>query len=325
MKRLLTKIVSVILLISIYTSYKLQQKHQVNQQLLIKKGTSTFEIAKKLKEKNIIDFPLLFVVYSKIKGNSLKAGYYEFKGEMSIIDIYQILKEGLVKEYIFTIVPGDNLFNIGSKLEAEGIVSKEEFLKYSFNKENLKRFNLEGESFEGYFPPETYYIPYRATLEDIIKIFLDVFKKRYMPYKEKFNKKQINFYQGMIIASMIEKEAYLEEEKPKIAGVIFNRLAKNMRLQIDATVIYALMLENRYNGKLRKEDMKISSPFNTYITKGLPPTPICSFSLSSLEAVLFPETHNYLYYVLSKDRKSHIFSHDYKEHLKNIDIHLKSK
>lgn len=325
MKSLLIRVALTILLISLYLVYKVYQKHNVDSQIFIKKGTSTFEIAKKLKEKDIIDFPLLFILYSKIKGNSLKAGYYEFKGYISMMDVYNTMKSGLVKEYIFTIIPGDNLFTIASRLDAEGILNKDSFLKYVFNKENLKKFNIEGDSFEGYLPPETYYIPYKASTEDVIKIFLDVFKKRYMPYKEKFKNKNLTFYQGMIIASMIEKEAYLEEEKPKIAGVIFNRLKRNMKLQIDATVIYALMLEDRYIGKLRREDMKFNSPFNTYTNFRLPPTPICSFSLSSLYAVISPENHSYLYYVLSRDKQSHIFSENYTDHLKNIEMNIKLK
>lgn len=323
MKNTLIKVLGIFLLFSVYTAYKLNHKQDIQAQILIKKGTPTPQIASRLKEKGIIDFPLLFIVYSKLKGGSLKAGYYQFSGRYSMVEIYNILNQGLVKEYVFTIIPGDNLFTIAAKLQAEGIIPEKEFLDFSFNPQNIKKFGLEGDSFEGYFPPETYYIPYRATLEDIVRIFLKVFEKRYMPYAEKFKNREINFYQGMIIASMIEKEAYLEEEKPKIAGVIFNRLKKGMRLQIDATVIYALMLEKKYSGKLRKEDMRFKSPFNTYTEKGLPPTPICSFTVSSLEAVLNPEKHSYLYYVLSKDRKRHVFSEDYETHLKNIQIHLK--
>lgn len=323
MRKAFTKILGIVILVGIYTAYKLHQKQDVEAQVLIKKGISTLQIVSKLKEKKVIDFPLLFLLYTKLKGGSLKAGYYQFSGRYSIIDVYNILNQGLVKEYIFTIIPGDNLFTIASKLQSEGIISEKEFLDFSFNPQNVKRYGLEGNSFEGYFPPETYYIPYKASIEDIVRIFLRVFEKKYLPYAEKFKNREISFYQGMIIASMIEKEAYLEEEKPKIAGVIFNRLRKDMRLQIDATVIYALILDRRYSGRLKKEDMRFKSPFNTYTQKGLPPSPICSFRLSSLEAVLNPEKHNYLYYVLSKDRKKHIFSEDYETHLKNIQTNLK--
>lgn len=323
MKKALVKVLGITLVFSIYVAYKLNHKQQISGQVLIKKGTSTVEIARELKERGIIDTPLLFVVYTKLKGGSLKAGYYQFSGRYSMVDIYNVLNQGIVKEYIFTIIPGDNLFNIASKLQSEGIVSEKEFLDFSFNPQNIKRFGLEGGSFEGYFPPETYYIPYRSTVEDVVRIFLKVFEKRYLPYREKFKDSGITFYQGMVIASMIEKEAYLDEEKPRIAGVIFNRLKKGMRLQIDATVIYALMLEKQYSGKLKKEDMRFKSPFNTYTEVGLPPTPICSFTVSSLEAVLNPEKHSYIYYVLSKDRKHHVFSENYETHLKNIQINLK--
>lgn len=323
MKKAFIKLIGIVLILSIYLTYKVKHKRHIDGQVLIKKGTSTAEIAYTLKENGIIDFPIIFLAYAKLKGGPLKAGYYHFSGEYSMTDVYDVLNQGLVKEYVFTIIPGDNLFTIALKLETEGIVPQKEFLDFSFNTQNVKMFGLEGDSFEGYFPPETYRIPYNANTEDIVKIFLRVFEKRYLPYRERFRDRDISFYQGMIIASMVEKEAYLEEEKPKITGVIFNRIKKDMRLQIDATVIYGLMLEKRYQGKLRKEDMKFRSPFNTYTQNGLPPTPICSFTLSSLEAVLKPEKHDYLYYVLSRDRKHHIFSEDYETHLKNIKIHLK--
>lgn len=323
MRNLLVKIIGTFILLNVYLVYKISEKRTLDVSLEIKKGISTFEIGKLLEEKGVVDSSFIFFLYSKLMGNSLKAGYYQFKGELSIKDVYRIMREGLVKEYIFTIIPGDNLFTIGEKLEREGILKKEIFLDFTLNKENVKRYNLEGESFEGYFPPQTYRIPYKVDVDGIVSIFLREFQKRYSPYREKFNGR-ITFYQAMIIASMIEKEAFLEEEKPKIAGVIFNRLERDMRLQIDPTVIYALLLKNSYTGKLRRSDLSVLSPYNTYRNKGLPPTPICSFSLSSLDAVLKPQLHNYLYYVLSKDRKSHVFSEDYQTHLKNIQEHLKN-
>lgn len=322
MKDVLLKIVGVLLLLTLYIVYKVNQKFPVDSSVEIKKYVSTFRIGEILKEKQVIDSSYIFFLYSKLKGNNLKAGYYEFKGELSISDVYQIMREGLVKEYIFTIIPGDNLFIIGDKLQREGILKKEEFLNFTLNSENVKRYGLEGENFEGYFPPETYRILLKAGVEDVVEIFLREFRKKYLPYKEKFSN-NINFYQGMIIASMIEKEAFLEEEKPKIAGVILNRLEKDMRLQIDPTVIYALIIQNSYTGKLRRKDLTVHSPYNTYRNKGLPPTPICSFTLNSLEAVLNPQKHDYLYYVLSKDKKSHVFSQNYETHLKNIKENLK--
>jgi len=297
----------------------------------IKKGSSKIEIAKLLKDKNVIDNWQIFLLYSLIKGD-LKAGFYEFQGNLSINDVFNIIHLGKEKLIKVTIIPGDNLFIIAEKLEENNLIKKDEFLKYVFNKENLKKWNLEGTSFEGYFPPETYGFKKNENIDEIINKFLEVFKKRYMPYKEKienkdyseFGIKKLSFYQAMIIASMIEKETAIEEEKPIIAGVILNRLKLNMPLQIDPTVIYALYMEDRWSGNLTKKDLHVKSDFNTYVKNGVPPTPICNFSISSLEAVLNPKKTDYLYYVATKE-KYHLFSNDYKTHLENIQKIYRSK
>jgi UPF0755 protein len=329
MKRLIIAI-SLISLIFLGLSSLFFYKKDVNAKVNIGKGLKTIEIAQKLEDENVILNKYLFVILALIKDQALRSGVYEFKGKYSVIDVYEKMAKGEIKQK-FTIIPGEDLIDIANKLEKEGIVKKEEFLKYVFDEKNVRKYELVGSSFEGYFPPESYAISEKETVETLIKKFLKVFEKRYLPYKQKveskdysvFYEKNLSFYEAMIIASMIEKETYHEEEKPIIAGVIFNRLKSNMRLQIDPTVIYALKLVGSWDGKLNKSDLVIDSPFNTYKVKGLPPTPICSFTISSLEAVLNPTKSNYYYYVLSKDRKRHIFSEDYETHLKNIKENLK--
>lgn len=330
MRKIFLTLFSIIFFITLLTGL-LNYKLYLNKEIEIQKGSSTYQIAENLENNNIILNRYLFLIYALLKKEHLKAGVYEFKGNYSVIDVYNKIAKGEIKLKLFTIVPGDDLIDIAEKLEKENIIKKREFLDYVFNKENVKKFGLVGDSFEGYFPPESYAIGKNETPESLTKKFLEIFKERYLPYKgliEKkdysdFYKSKISFYEAMIIASMIEKETFVEEEKPTIAGVIFNRLKANMRLQIDPTVIYALKLANKWNGKLSKKDMVYKSPFNTYTTNGLPPTPICSFSLSSLKAVLNPVKTNYYYYVLSKDKSKHIFSENYKTHLKNIEENLK--
>ncbi len=330
MKKFLFIFLPIIFIVPILTVL-LNYKYSINKEIEIQKGLTTYKIAENLEKENIILNKYLFFIYAMVEKKPLKAGIYEFKGKYSIIDVYNKIAKGEVKLKLFTIVPGDDLIDIAEKLEKEGILKKEEFLNYVFNKENVKKFGFIGDSFEGYFPPESYAIGKNETAESLTKKFLEIFKERFLPYKELIEKKdysdfyksKITFYEAMIIASMIEKETFVEEEKPIIAGVIFNRLKANMRLQIDPTVIYALKIANKWNGKLNKKDMVYQSPFNTYIINGLPPTPICSFSLSSLKAVLNPTKTNYYYYVLSKDKNKHIFSEDYKTHLKNIEENLK--
>ncbi len=330
MKKIFLALFSVIFtftLLTVLLNYKLS----LSKEIEIQKGLSISQIGENLENNNIILNRYLFLIYALVKKEPLKAGIYEFKGKYSIIDVYNKIAKGEIKLKLFTIVPGDDLIDISEKLEKENIIEKREFLDYVFNKENVKKFGLVGDSFEGYFPPESYAVGKNETPESLTKKFLEIFNERYLLYKDLIEKKdysdfyksKISFYEAMIIASMIEKETFVEEEKPTIAGVIFNRLKANMRLQIDPTVIYALKLTNKWNGKLGKKDIVYKSPFNTYQTNGLPPTPICSFSLSSLKAVLNPTKTNYYYYVLSKDKSKHIFSENYKTHLKNIEENLK--
>ncbi len=283
----------------------------------IKRGYSIKQISRILEEKGVIRNKTVFLIYSKLKGKSLKEGYYQFKGNMSIKDVWYVLYKGKEKLFPFTITPGEDLIDIGEKLEKKGFLKKEVFYRYVFSRENLKKFSLKGNSFEGYFPPETYYLRKNPDVEYVVKTFLKEFRKSYEPLLHSKKIKNLSPYQIMIIASLVEKETALTEEKPVIAGVIMNRLKKGMRLQIDPTVIYALKLARLWNGKLTRKMLKFDSPYNTYVYFGLPPTPISSFSVETLKAVLNYEKTDYLYF-FTKDGKKHIFSETYREHLKKM-------
>ena len=286
----------------------------------IKEGSSNIQIAELLEKENIIPNKDVFYVYTQIRGKTLKAGYYEIKTGYSLSDIWRILAEGREKYFKFTIIPGENLLDIGRKLEKEGFIkNKKDFYNFVFNEKNVEKYGLIGSSFEGYFPPETYHLS-KSRSKDInylVKAFLKVFEDKYLIHKDeaemKLGKLGLDFYDVMIIASMVEKETSIPEEKPIIAGVIIKRLQKNMLLQIDPTVIYGLKLKDLWDGKLKHEDLKIYDEYNTYMVKGLPPTPICSFSVESLKAVINYKDTPYLYY-FSPDGKKHIFSSSYKEH-----------
>ncbi|NPA57885.1 MAG: endolytic transglycosylase MltG [Aquificae bacterium] len=296
--------------------YQTYQKIPVSRtEVEIKKGMSASQIADLLKEKGIIPNRFVFLVYYKIKGKPIKYGSYTFEGELTVPKVWKILQTGREKPVKFTIYPGDDLFTIGERLEKAGLLTRREFYSYVFNRENLKKHGLEGISFEGYLPPDTYYLPKNKDAERIVSIFLKNFNRKYKPLLNGHS--QFTPYQLMIIASMVEKETFLKEEKPIIAGVIVNRLKKGMRLQIDPTVIYALKLAGKWKGRLKKGDTQFPSPYNTYTNWGLPPTPIASFSLETLNGVINYTRTKYLYFY-SRDGKKHLFSETYTEHLKNI-------
>lgn len=308
---------SISLVLSILFFYKINEKIPIEKPVLIKikKGETVKKIAYKLEKKGVISNKFIFVLYTLIKRKSLKHGYYEFKGSKSIKDIWKILSTGKEKLILFTIIPGEDLIDIGKKLEKAGLVEKAKFYRYVFNQEKVREKGLQGSSFEGYFPPETYFLRKDSSIDEIVDAFLHVFHERYTPILK--TAKNLTPYQAMIIASIVEKETSISEEKPIIAGIIINRLKKKMKLQIDPTIIYALKRKEMWDGNLNKKNMKIKSPYNTYLNYGLPPTPICSFSIESLKAVLNYKKTEYLYY-FSADKKTHYFSKTYREHLKKI-------
>ncbi|NPA51957.1 MAG: endolytic transglycosylase MltG [Aquificae bacterium] len=289
----------------------------------VEKGDSLKTISKKLQKTGIIKDWRIFYIYSLLKGETLRYGFYEFSGNPSIFKVWQTLYTGKEKLISVTITAGNDLIDIAQKLQNAGLIKKETFLKYVFNQKNVQKFGLKGESFEGYFPPETYFFRKGETVENIVKTFLQEFKRKYSSYISIAEKKGIDFYKLMKIASLVEKETFIDEEKPIIAGVINNRLKKRMHLQIDPTVIYALKLEKKWSGHLNRQDMKIKSPYNTYLNYGLPPTPIGNFSITSLEASIFFRKTAFLYYVF--DGKKHLFSKTYREHIKNINKIKKDK
>jgi len=296
--------------------YSLYEKYPVSPtELQVKKGYTVSQIAELLKEKGVIQNGFLFVLYTKIRGKPLKYGYYRFEGSLSIADVWEILQSGREKLIKFTIYPGDDLIDIGNRLEKADIMPRNVFFSYVFNPKNVKKYSLQGSSFEGYFPPDTYFLSRHTDVEKLVKVFLNRFFQKYPSALKPVE--NLTPYEVMIIASMVEKETPLKEEKPIIAGVIINRLKKGMKLQIDPTVIYALKLAGLWKGRLKKEDMDFPSPYNTYLNKGLPPTPISSFTLDTVLSVVNYKKTRYLYFY-SKDGKKHIFSETYRQHIKNI-------
>ncbi|WP_028991954.1 endolytic transglycosylase MltG [Thermoanaerobacter thermocopriae] len=288
----------------------------------IPKGYSTVEIAKVLKKNNLIKNEWFFIWRAKVLGadGKLQAGKYLLSPNMTPDDIIKKIFEGKAqKDTIKVTIPeGYTVKDIANKLSQLGLVNKDKFLEISqndtFNYDFLKDVPKDRPNrLEGYLFPDTYQIPIEADEKEIINIMLKRFQEVYNS-----NIKDIAKNIGMtpdqivIIASMIEKEAVVDKDRPLIAGVIYNRLEKHMKLQIDATVQYAL---GKHKDKLLYKDLEVDSPYNTYQHYGLPIGPICNPGLKSIKAALFPAEHDFYYYVAKKDG-SHIFSVTYEDHLK---------
>ena len=250
----------------------------------------------------------LFLKLERNSGKNLKAGIYEFHGKYSYRDILNKIEVGKVKNVTFTVLEGYTVDDIGKLLEKKKLGTLEGLQK-AFKEIKGFPYPVKNYNYEGYLYPETYHFSAGISEKEIVEIMLNQFLTVFPP--EKYQDKE-KFYEKLILASIIEKEAYLKEEKPIIASVFYNRLKRNMKLASDATVNYIYNNEKR---KMYYNDLKIDSPYNTYIYTGLPPAPISNPSLDSFEAVENPANTKYLFFVVTENGK-HTFTKSYKEHLR---------
>lgn len=290
------------------------------REIVIPKGSSVKSIAKLLKNENIIKNSLVFEVYCKANkmSDKLKAGRYSINNSMAVPEIVEVIASGkaLVDTVKFTIPEGYNLVQIVEKLNSLGVVSPENIqtaleasrYKYAF----IGQIPEREKKLEGYLFPDTYEIYRDTTAEAIIDKLLQrfdtVFKEEYRNRAKELN---MSIDQVITLASIIEREAKLDSERPRISAVFHNRLKKKMMLQSCATVQYLFKEQKEV---LTYKDLEIESPYNTYKHAGLPPGPIASPGLKAIEAALYPENTDYLYFVAKEDG-SHVFTKTYSEHL----------
>ncbi len=301
------------------------RKEYLEKEIEIPLRSSTAHIAALLEEEGIISSALLFRLYARYRGydQQLQAGRYTLSTGMSMEDILQELRRGVVyRETLrFTIPEGFNLEQIGTRLDAAGLVEKDVFLEACRNYQNEEFAFLKDipagvyHPLEGYLFPDTYEIYPGATAEEIITLMLRRFSSICdNVYRQQVTEMGFTLHEAVTLASLIEKEAKVEEEKPLISAVFHNRLQdRNMRLlQSCATVQYALGETKAY---LTNKDLEIDSPYNTYIYPNLPPGPIASPGKNALLAAINPAPVTYLYFVNKEDGSgTHYFSHTLQEH-----------
>lgn len=290
----------------------------------IPKGASTEDIGEVLKENELIKSVTIFKIRAKMADNGAKMNYGTFKLNrgMCIPDIIDILAGTYATRatVTFTVPEGFSVQQIALRAEELGLCSKNEFLDalnddydYYFL-DNIPSQNDTDYRLQGFLYPETYEFFADATAHDVIDKMLGQFEKEIKNIKIPKDK---SLYEVITVASLLEREALLESEMPTIAGVIYNRIEKGMRLQIDATVQYAVT-EGEYNiNRVTYDDLEVNSPYNTYKIAGLPAGPISSVSAVAIRAAVEPDEHNYLYYHTDtkKNDGSHIFTETYNEHL----------
>jgi len=278
----------------------------------IKPGMTLNKVSKELSRQGLIRSSSAFQAIALLqeKQKLIMIGEYNVSPSMVPMEILQRITSGKTILHPVTIPEGYRIIEIGDILAKNGLADKEKFIKQTKNIELLK--GVAKDSLEGYLFPETYHFGKFTDERLIVKTMVDTFQKRALNNKFINRAKEMGFsyHEIITLASLIEKETGKDSERKKISSVFHNRLKKNMLLQTDPTVIYAI---KNFDGNIKKRDLKIDSPYNTYRYKGLPPGPISSPGLKSITAALYPANTSNLYFVSRRDG-SHQFSSTLNEH-----------
>jgi UPF0755 protein len=300
-----------------------------NSQIALKilPGDSFNMIVSQLKEKELIKNKLAFKILAILSGKAhqIKPGEYLLNRSLSSREIIKILVKG-PEEIAVTIIPGKTLKEIDDLLSKNKIIQKGELINLDINTVYLtnpsKYFFLENKkTLEGFLLPDTYRFLTGESPKNVAFKILDNFLEKALPILEKDDKIEENreiLYQDLILASCVEKEVPVFEDQKIAAGILKKRLEIGMPLQVDATVLYA-KCDGRFNNcsSLRGSDLKIDSPYNTYLFKGLPPAPISNPAISTIEAVINSTDSPYLYYLSVPNTNITIFSKTLEEHNHN--------
>lgn len=295
----------------------------------IPKNSSTEEVTNILYGNSIIKNKDYFMFMKKTfyKNKVIQSGNFSIPGQISFSVLTDILsrnyKDGNTVK--ITIPEGYTNEQIGELLEKNKLVSKSSFLHAVQNWTSNDYWFLNNipqgpHRLEGFLFPDTYYFDKKTSNSDeIIKTMLGQFDDEVSPYKDYIISENYNVKNLITVASLVEKEARKDVDRPKIASVIYNRLNKNMPLQIDASILYVI----GHKDKLYNKDLTVKSPYNTYTNKGLTPSPICNPGKKSIDAAIYPSKTNYLYYVLNQQTNEHVFANTYEEHMKNVKKYVK--
>jgi len=296
-----------------YAITPLPMREGVNQHVLISPGTSLIGIEKLLIANGVIPPGRRFYYLARISGLSqrLQAGEYIFSPGQTPYQILCLLATGATVRWSVTIPEGTNIYQLADILAAGKWGERELFLKLMRDKELLSRYGVGAKSLEGYLFPDTYQLLRGQDPREIIGLMVERGRQVRQELGDlRNNSLGLSSHQVLTLASIVEKETAVPEERPLIARVFMNRLRLSMRLQTDPTVVYGL---TNFNGNITRKDLETPTPYNTYLINGLPPGPIANPGRASIAAVLHPASASYLYFV-SKNDGTHHFSHDLGEH-----------
>ena len=298
----------------------------VEQAFTIDQGESVNSLASHLEEVGLIrnaDVFRAYLIYSGLD-TSIQAGEYKLSAAMSSIEIALELQDATPEDVTFVILPGWRLEEIAAALPTSGLsITPDDFLEDARAAHPEYDFLAGANTTEGFLIPDSYIVPRDVTADVLVNGFLRNFTLRLTPeIRQGFEQQGLTIYQAVTLASLVEREAVQDEEKPLIASVYLNRLRQGMKLDADPTVQYALgynfLTQNWWTSPLTLIDLQVNSPYNTYLNEGLPPTPIANPSLDALRAVAFPAESSYFYFrARCDDSGYHEFSETFDKHLAN--------
>jgi len=286
--------------------------------LLLRPGYSTRRIAQELKNAGVIRSPLIFRLWHTLHPKpSLKAGEYLFENDATLPQVYGRIARGDIYFHEVTIPEGYTMFDIAKAMEDAKLGSAEDFLHIAQTQTQLiSDLAPNAKSLEGYLFPNTYQFTRTQSLQEMAAMMVHQFRQvaQQIGLGADANADVPSI---VTMASIVEKETAAPEERPRVASVYYNRLAKRVALDADPSVIYAELLAGTYQGSLHHADLSVNSPYNTYRFPGLPPGPIANPGKGALEAAMHPDSSNFLYFV-ADGNGHHRFARTLEEHNKNV-------
>jgi UPF0755 protein len=286
--------------------------------VLLRPGYTTRRIANELQTAGVIRNAHAFIFWQYLhRKHSLKAGEYLFDKRANGIEVHKRLVRGDIYVHTVVIPEGFTMFDIAKAIQDAGLGSSQDFLNVAASDTALiADLDPEAKTLEGYLFPNTYEFTRTQTMQEMAAAMVKQFRQVVLEIGLIATEQQ-SVHQTVTMASIIEKETGTADERPLVASIYNNRLAKSMALQADPSVIYAELLQGAYSGALHHDDMQFKSPYNTYTHPGLPPGPIANPGKASLQAAVHPAVTDYFYFV-ADGNGHHRFAHTLEEHNQNV-------
>ncbi len=279
-------------------------------------GLSSLAIGRRLEAAGIVRSRYAFDLVRWVRLGRLAAGIYEFDHPAPVTEVYARIARGDVVTRSVTVPEGANIFDIAARVQEAGLISRQQFVAAAENQTALiADLDPEAKSLEGYLFPDTYRFPPTATAEQIVSAMV----RRFRAVAKDLGLKE-NVHEVVTIASLVERETAVNEDRPLVASVLMNRLAAKMPLRTDPAVIYGLELAGKWRGTIYESDLTRNTPYNTYLHAGLPPGPVANPGIPSLRAAMHPPKTNYLYFVAAgTNAQGHsLFATTLDEHNHNV-------